>query len=376
MKTKTGLCITLCGSMLMGCSSLSDSSLAFWKTPPKMAMTADGEYQRGRQFHLIGQYSDAQKAYLSALAIDPQHAEARNALAALIGASGDLDRAIGMLVELSQRHPQSHVFANLGHAYQMRGQLFEARNAYQRAVDIDPGNENARRKLAALEQQLGATAVVEATPIPEPVAAQPAPGAIDLVMNGVYAMRYPVGTVDVPEAASVDLLKAPAETTPRASVPGRIDVTEAASVDLLNAPAEVPPKMSVPMAVAITAIPAESRKSDAIRPPTRSLTVELVNGNGVTGLARQLRGLLPANEWKVVRTANHADFWVRQTRIEYVEPHKPAARRLAEEIGVRPALRPNNEMTGTRLRVVLGHDFKDLESLRQRLAAGEAQPAS
>ncbi len=360
MKTRTGLCIMLCGGMLTGCSSLTDGSLAFWKTPPKMAMTADGEYQRGRQFHLAGQYPEAQKAYLSALAIDPQHAEAKNAMAALIGASGDVDRAIGMLVELGQRHPQSHVYANLGHAYQMRGQLFDARDAYQRAVDLDPGNENARRRLAALEQQLGARAVVDVPAVPavpaqpdtEPVAAPSPAGGIDLVSNGIYAIRYPVASAAIPDRPAVNLLAAPQALVATA------------------------PVAAAPVPVSLLAAPAESRGSAVPRVATRIFTVELVNGNGVTGLARQLKTLLPRAEWAVVRTANHSDFLVRQTRIEYVQPHKPAARRLAEDLGGRPALRPNEELTGARLRVVLGHDFKDLDDLKQRLATAEPQPAS
>lgn len=349
MKTKTGLWVTLCGGMLMGCSSLNDGSLAFWKTPPVMAMTADGEYQRGRQLHVMGQYADAQKAYLSALAIDPQHPEARNGIAALIGAHGDLDRAIGMLVELSAHYPKSHVFANLGHAYQLRGRTFEAHDAYQRAVDIDPGNEHARRKLAALAQQLGATAVAEAPGEAETAAVEPDTGAIDLVARGVYAMRYPSAGQGMSATVAVD----PGESTVEAS---------AAATSLT-------PAVSA-------AAHGPGHQIDARHAPARALTVELVNGNGVNGLARQLRAWLPANEWKIVRTSNHSDFWVRQTRIEYVQPHKPAAQRLADDIGVRPTLRPNNELTGTRLRVVLGHDCKDLDSLRQRLATAEMPPAS
>jgi hypothetical protein len=361
MKTRTGLCIMLCGGMLTGCSSLTDGSLAFWKTPPKMAMTADGEYQRGRQFHLAGQYPEAQKAYLSALAIDPQHAEAKNAMAALIGASGDVDRAIGMLVELGQRHPQSHVYANLGHAYQVRGQLFDARDAYQRAVDLDPGNENARRRLAALEEQLGARAVVDVPAVPavpalpdtEPVAAPSPAGGIDLVSSGIYAIRYPVASAAIPDRPAVNLLAAPQALV--ATAPAAVPVAAA-------------PMAAAPVPVSLLATPADSRSSAVPRVATRIFTVELVNGNGVTGL--------PRGEWAVVRTANHSDFLVRQTRVEYVQPHKPAARRLAEDLGGRPALRPNEELTGTRLRVVLGHDFKDLDDLKQRLATAEPLPAS
>ncbi len=345
MTAKTSLYIALCGGMLMGCSSLTDGGLAFKKIPPRIVMTADGEYQRGKQLHLQGQYADAQKAYLSALAIDPDHDGAKNGMAALIGASGDIDRAIGMLVELAQRQPQSHVYANLGHAYQMKGRDYDARDAYQRALELDPGNTNVQQKLQALEQKLGATEIVAAPMPAEAGTATPQPDkvTIDSVTEGIYAMRYPVVPVEDPVPSVVALPEPPATDN------------------------------SVQMQVhQVTAGRTEPRPRARDRLPT----VELVNGNGVTGLARQLRALLPADEWKVVRTTNHADFRVRQTRIEYVPASRPVARRLAADIGMQPSLRPNNELVGTRLRVVLGHDCKDLESLKPRLAALIAQPAS
>ncbi len=345
MKANTSLCIALCGGMLAGCSSLSDGSLSGWNTPPKIAMTADGEYQRGRQLHLMGQYSDAQKAYLSALAIDPDHADAKNGMAALIGASGDLDRAIGMLVELSERHPASHVYANLGHAYQMRGRDFDAFNAYQRAVELDGANQHARRRLQALEQKLAANVAAPPAPAAVPLE-EPAPAAaIDTVTSGVYALRYPPGPSAVPVPAIEERVSPPV-------VVGEPQVA-------INQPTPMHPDPVTPARI-----------------PAYAMPVELVNGNGVNGFARGLRELLPSDAWRVVRTTNHEQFNVGRTRIEYVRDHAPVAKQFGDELGVNPRLRINNQQYGTRLRVILGHDCKDLQALRLRLAAGQRQAAS
>ncbi len=107
-----------------------------------------------------------------------------------------------------------------------------------------------------------------------------------------------------------------------------------------------------------------------------AMPVELVNGNGVTGFARGLRELLPSDAWRVVRTTNHEQFNVGRTRIEYVRDHAPVARQFGDELGLSPRLQVNNQQYGTRLRVILGHDCKDLQSLKLRLAASQRPAAS
>lgn len=329
MKATSSVCIALCGTMLAGCAALSGGEVSQWKIPPRIVMTADGEYLRGKQLHLMGEYNEAQKAYLSALVLNPDHADAKNGMAALIGASGDLDRAIGMLIALGRQYPASHVFANLGHAYQMQGRDFEARDAYERALSLDPGNLLAQQRLQALDQKLGAESPSAAITEPAVVDEPPANAVIDPVTSGVYALRYPPGPSAVPMPQIEERPARPA-----------------VSAEPQQAP------------VTTTQIPTA---------PMEAMPVELVNGNGVNGFARGLRQLLPADTWQVVRATNHRDFKVGRTRIEYVEDHAPAAHQMAEELGLRPRLALNNQQAGTRLKVILGHDCKDLEWLRHKL---------
>lgn len=348
MKARTGICASLCGSLLLGCSSFPSLSGLFGEREPapvmRVAKDADAEYRRGKRLHLAGQYGDAQKAYLNALAIDPAHAEARNALAALIGASGDLDRAIVMLTELSTNYPASHVYANLGHALQLKGRDFDARDAFQRAVDLDPGNEKARKRLLALDEKLQgmAVAVIEERPL-EPVAAEKA--TIESVGPAMYAMRYP--------------------NLPPQVMPVEIHAAAEVSAPLIEA-------LVSPAGAQVVVQPVAQARA----PRLRALPVELVNANGVTGLARQLRSLLPGDEWRVVRTRNHENFSVGATRIEYAPRYRKDAQQFAQDVGIAARLRVNEELQGARLRIVLGRDCRDFDQLKQKLASERELPAS
>ena len=112
MNTKTGISLSLCGSLLFGCSIVPSLSSVFDSAPKpqlRLAKTAQSEYERGKQLHRMGQYVEAKQAYISALSLDPMNAEAKNGIAALMGISGDLDNAIVLLEQLAKDHPAPHV---------------------------------------------------------------------------------------------------------------------------------------------------------------------------------------------------------------------------------------------------------------------------
>ncbi len=342
MKLRTGISASLCSSLLLGCANFPNFSAWFSDPEPgpalRVANDADAEYQRGKHLHRAGRYGEAQKAYLAALAIDPAHADSRNGLAALIGASGDLDRAIGLLNELSQDHPSAHVYANLGHAYQLKGRDFDARVAYQRALDLDPDNDGTRRRLQAIDDKLQRTsmadAVIQERALIDSASAQ---ATIEQVGPAMYAMRYAAAVPTLPTASSV---------SPSAPSPARADGRADHERSLLPA-----------------------------QPRAQGLAVELVNANGVTGLARQLRALLPNETWQVMRTRNHDNFQLSATRIEYLPNHRQYAQQFAQDIGIPARLQVNGELHGARLRIILGHDCKDFRQLKQKLAS-ETMPAA
>ena len=336
MKKSSTILMALCGSsMLIGCASNSTHT-AFGSPDPISSTlkafidTAQSLYNRGRELHRESRLAEAGQYYEHALKIDPSHMDTQNAMAALDASRGDVDRAIRLLSSLAESHPETaHVHANLGYAYYLKGQYALAQESLERATMLDPSNENSWSKLDKVNaeiyrQEMLAHSVADNTELAQSADAI----GIKSVMPGVYVLRY----ADEPLSAQI-----------------------------------------APTAVAEPEM--RQRQLPVTSQATAAGRVELVNGNGITGLARALRGLIADKQWKVVRTRNNDQFSVKRTRIEYASSYYPAARQLADTIAVDAVLRLNDHQDGSNLRVVLGHDFKSVEPLRQRIAGTPAPEA-
>lgn len=329
MKNVSSLLMALCGSgMLLGCASnaMHSTSTQTSASLQKAIDTAESLYRRGRELHLQHQFNEAEQSYAKALAQDPNHLETRNAIAVLNASRGDLDRAVTLLTALSESQPNAgHVFANLGHAYYLKGQYAQAQLALEHALSLDPENEATQSKLTvvmgAIQQ---AQAALDQARL-SAVAAAAEEGGIEIraVTPNVYTLTYPVNTVAASSQASIVVVES--------AQPGK-------------------------------PVPAAPVK------PAAAIRVTLVNGNGVSGLARAVRGLIPEQGWRVVSVVNHPSFDLKVTRIEYDDEHLPAARQLAETIAGGAELQRNQRQSGSHVRVLLGHDFKNVNALRERLA--------
>jgi len=349
----------------------------------------DSEYLRGKRLHRQARYDEARQAYLSALTTDKNHEGARNGLAALMGSQGDLDRSIAILSSMAQsgtRLPQ--VYVNLGHAWIKKGQLIQARSALERALVLDPDNLAAQEKMAvllSLEKTATADVTRDAASADPGTSVSPV-NAVERLGDGLYVLRYNIPVrEDLSQAAQKSagvLLGVAAGGTVEAAVESTMTVPEARperSND--RAPVRVIPVIAIVSTSEVKAldesiikITAPSARSDfykdsEVRRAVRSLAIEVANGNGVLGLARSLRGLLDGQSWRVIRTVNHKPFGVRFTRIEYVSDSAKEAKNLADALGIDAQLRLNNDQGGTQMRIILGHDLKDLGAIRQRLAA-------
>lgn len=334
MKNTSTLFTVLCSSILFGCASSPVRTAGDGVSASLQAIIdkAESLYRQGRQLHWDKRLDEAELAYRRALTQDPDHLETQNAMAALNASRGDLDRAIKLLTALSEKHPEAaHVFGNLGYAYLLKGEYLQSQEALERALSLDPQNEHARNNLqkvrAVLASMESGTHVVSETSVKQP----PAAGVqINEVKSGVYTLSYP--------------------------------------------------EPAAPTVITITLPESRSRHAPASRLPTQAslaskqkMRIAIINGNGITGLARAVRGKVASDAWRVVMMGNHEQYNVKTTRIEYDYSYFPAARQLADEIGVAAELRPNYHQSGSSLRVVLGRDFKNVELLRQRLASLEGQ---
>ncbi|MFZ9237144.1 MAG: tetratricopeptide repeat protein [Burkholderiaceae bacterium] len=342
MKLRAGISLSLCGPLLFGCSILpSMSSLFDSSLPPQLRIvkTAQSEYERGKKLHRAGQYLEAKQAYVNALSLDPTHAEAKNGIAGLMGVSGDLDSAIALLEQLTKDHPAPHVYANLAYALELRGRDLEARDALQQALSIDPSHEVNRRRLQAMNYKLNMPS--ETTP-----SVKADPSALTFSSENIIEATGP----------STYVLRYSLPASPLSSVDS-VNDSDGKSKVISSAPADA--QVKVPTKVV----------NDA------ALSVELINGNGVNGLAKQIGKSLPADHWRVVRTANYKHYSVGLTRIEYQLRHADDARRFSSMLGIGTRFRPNNGQRGT-LRIILGHDCKNFEQLQRKLASALSAPTS
>lgn len=94
------------------------------------------------------------------------------------------------------------------------------------------------------------------------------------------------------------------------------------------------------------------------------LRLEVLNGNGVPGLAATLARSLAAGPVQLLRFGNAASFKVSRTRIEYRGPHATAARRLARQIGPHVAVLAVDGQ-GADLRLIVGRDMVEAAVLHR-----------
>ncbi|PHV19997.1 hypothetical protein CSQ92_22460 [Janthinobacterium sp. BJB446] len=300
------------------------------RLPAPPAAAADAAYVAGRQYFDAGDLPAAQAAYEQALRAAPRHVNARNGLAVLHAQRGEHDAAIAHWLALTQeagtpQPQQAYLFSNLGHAYYLSGRDAQALPALEQACLLDPLNALAWQHLAQVLERLGQYARAAV------MRRQAASLQEHDLRRDMAVLRSAAPPQGVPVAASV----------PDAPAMARIEITQGDGMARLQrVPAAV---RSVPVAV----------------PRPR---LEIVNGNGVPGLAAALARSLAGSPVQVVRLANETSFQVARTRVEYRPAQEQAARQLARQLGMQVQTQVQTQAADcpvSELRLVLGRDLSD-----------------
>ena len=296
---------------------------------------ADSAYAAGRQHFERGDLPAAQAAYEQALRHAPRHVNARNGLAVLHAQRGEHDAAIthwlALTQEASMPQPrQAYLFSNLGHAYYLSGRDAQALTALEQACLLDPLNAQAWRHLAQVLERLGQherAAVMRR---------QAASLQEHDVRRDLALLRGEVAPQGVPAPV------------PEAPAMARVEITQSDGMARLR---RVP--------AAVRSLPAGPLTPAAGTPLPR---LEIVNGNGVPGLAAALARSLAGAPVQVVRLANEASFQVARTRVEYRPAQEQAARQLARQLGTQVQTQVPTQAAdcpASELRLVLGRDLSD-----------------
>ena len=304
----------LCGAcMLLACSTVRHAPpMPLFMAP----IGADEAYLMGRQHQLARSSADAVRLYRQALLADPQHVNARNALAAALAEQGDFAAAIvlwqGLIAQLASADDPAAawLFGNLGHAYFLAGQYAAAQQAQERACLLDPANPYYWQRLADTLDRAG-----------------DAPRALRMQRQALALLTHDPQR-DAALAGAAAAADAPDD--------GWAHVTLTTGVDGL-----------------LTLRRAGASPEGAAPAPA---SLEISNGNGVPGMARAIAARVRDPALRLVRLSNADGFGVRRTRIEYQPALRAIAARLAQQVQPDAVLveAPGSARTG--LRLVLGHN--------------------
>lgn len=330
------LSILCTGAMLLACGS------PYLRQEARTAAVskADDDYLRGRNLHLARRYDEAIAAYRAALRADASHVNARNGLAIVYAEQRDFAKAIPIWRELTRGATLSSgpatafLFNNLGYAYFLNGQYEEGSVALEKACLLNPLDDRAWQYLGETLQKLGQ----------EERAQQ--------MLRQASALREHDARADYAQTGQP--ARSPALAQALASAP-RSD-REWAFVEVSGKPGGMLELRRVGPAPVAAWPAAEPAKALADKAAPAIATLEISNGNGRQGMARQLSRQLHDPAVKVVRITNEKGFGVRQTRIEYRPAFRSVAERLAERIGSGMAVETKGGGR-TDLRLVIGHDL-------------------
>lgn len=318
-------------------------------------------YRIGRYFQGQTRLDSAQEAYLKALAANPNHVEARNALATVYFERGWMQKAEEQFkLAIAAAPERAHLYNNLGYLYQQIGRKDEAIAAFNEARQRDPNSARIRNNLAAaqgIDSQPVAASVITA-----PVVA----GTKTELRADTKPEPASVPDPDQPTVRDAVQPSTPAPTVQLASVaPNVWELQPLPQAAPALAPA---PRLAVTAPVAQPVVlPMVVTDIAAIDPPAApalAARIEIANGNGVTGLARRVGLYLREQGYAQQRLTNSKPFNLQRTEIHYVPGAEALARQIGESLAQPPRLVPAKRLDRqVPVRLVLGKDFHESEAI-------------
>jgi len=329
------------GALLFGCAD-HPRLRALPNAPMAAASVADEAYLLGRQQHMAYRYAAAIGNYQAALRINPRHVNATNGLATLDAERGDLAQAIARWRALTSgaaapSSPASaFLYSNLGYAQLLNGEYMQAITALERACALDPSNHRPWHHLGSAFEKLGQFEHAKR----------------------MHQHARMLEQRDIKGQTALALALAPAlpGTASSAAAPDGWAATEVRQTS--NGMFEL--RRSAPMA-AVAATPAAGTSAlmamvAAPPVPFARATLEIRNGNGITGMARSVARQMGDASLRVIRLSNEKRFDVAHTRVEYQGAFRQAAEHLAGRFGNVAVLEVENAK-GADMRLVMGRDL-------------------
>jgi tetratricopeptide (TPR) repeat protein len=380
-------------AMMTGCASsqppVGDNRL---KMEPVQTVThgqnnPQAFYQLGRYYHGQTRYDLALESYRQALSLQPQYVDALTGMGVVHATLGQYDEALRVLRAAASLDPGSVTAQNnLGYIHWLRNERDEAIRAYRQALKLDPWNMSARDNLRlAMKDAVNAPIEVATSrpsaSIPEASGAGSSTVVMQEVQPQVYELHAPALKT---EAMAQSAVPARLFQSGKQSVSTRINPAPVAVAPgkpgalsglALNEIAPGVHELSVPVqkTKVVAPLPEHSTPTAAVRMPVQAASarpaapaaadsaayLEVMNGNGVNGIANKVSHYLAARGYPSASTGNNTHFNVTRTRIEYRPGHAEQARHLSRLLPGKVVLSKVAALDGNaKIRLVLGNDFR------------------
>ncbi len=128
--------------------ALRNAMSEFQKVTEKDPKDTDSWVSLGRLYAATNDSSSSEKAYNTALALDPDNEEALTGLALVYGNNGDTAKAIEKLKLATEKDPNPRSLAILAEAYRNQKDFKDAADAEKKALEMQPDNERLSRSYA------------------------------------------------------------------------------------------------------------------------------------------------------------------------------------------------------------------------------------
>ena len=339
---------------LVACANNSSRPTPAAVVAPTFA-SPDDAYLVARSQHMAFRFDDALQSYQSALRMMPTHVNARNGLATLYAERGEFDKAVPLWQALTAMLGEqagtenAFLFSNLGYALFLKGDYESALAALEKACVLDPLNHRAWQHLGGALEKLGQAERAQ----------QMFKQAATLRQHDFkndYALAPNSGSVAIDRAVA-----ASADDNEWARI--QVESSGGGLFVLRRIPARAP---------RVGAREADRTKAMLM---TTTISLEIRNGNGVTGMARSLARILHGGDMQVVRLSNQKGFGVIETKVEYQPDFREAAERLAARFGAATVVAvPHAGRADVRL--VIGRDLIEHKPVQSTIAGAQLHKRS
>lgn len=309
-----------CALALNGCTSIQiDTSSADIEIKPVMRVNhANGSpkimYLLGRYYQGKIDYQRAIAAYEGALATKPDYVEVHNGLGVIYSIQGRHELSLQHFHTAIEYAPmETYLYNNLGYAYLIQGNTAEAVKSLEKAVLLDPGNKRAQLNWAVAQERINLDDKVTAL-----------------------------------QADSINSLPLVIQEVSNVNVNGVND-----KVSKFNDEAK-----SLAKSVSYRADDQISHHNDFKSLDSTYIRLEISNGNGITGMAKQVSVFFQQHGVAKARLTNHQTYKHYQTEIYYRSGNYDQAYQINQMLPMQVKLVESNELrSDIQIKILLGQDF-------------------